>query len=307
MIEKELLLYLSKNKNIANISMLEKDLYLQELLIKISENPYCSNNFAFKGGTCLTKAYFGYYRFSEDLDFTWINTKTFEKQNNNQVRKVLSIEINQIAEIFTKIASEIGLDFKPEKSNKHYIQLGGSNRFVTFKFWYKSVNLEPETFIKIQLNFVEKLFYPIQKIQVKAIAEESKKDIQFLFPNSAKPAICGTTINCYSLEEITAEKIRALLTRRGFKARDIIDLYMLSKKGINIDSIKKIAIEKTLFMLKYLKYAENLKNKEFDKHFAIGNEQTLLIKPLEKQFEAFANKTLRELNELAEEIKIDIK
>ncbi len=74
-IEKEMLNWLSDKLKIQNIALIEKDLLLQGLLIKLSKSAYFSENFVFKGGTCLTKAYFGYYRFSEDLDFTWVTQK----------------------------------------------------------------------------------------------------------------------------------------------------------------------------------------------------------------------------------------
>ncbi|MFH1588663.1 MAG: hypothetical protein ABIA76_04985, partial [Candidatus Diapherotrites archaeon] len=93
------------------------------------------------------------------------------------------------------------------------------------------------------------------------------------------------------------------LTRRGFKARDIIDLYYLAKKGATIKAVKKMAIEKTKFMFKYLKYKENMKNKKFEEKFKIGEEELLMIEEVGKGFNKFAEKTLKELNELAEEIR----
>ena len=58
--------------------MVEKDILLQMLLHDLSKNEFFSSNFAFKGGTCLIKSYIGYYRFSEDIDFTWIKQSEFE-------------------------------------------------------------------------------------------------------------------------------------------------------------------------------------------------------------------------------------
>ncbi len=55
-------------------------------------------------------------------------------------------------------------------------------------------------------------------------------------------------------------------------------------------------------MLKYLKYAENLKNKKFGEAFGPGDEQKLMIRETGKDFEAFAGRTLRELDDLAKEI-----
>lgn len=51
-------------------SVVEKDYVLGWLLAAIHQNPELSENWIFKGGTCLKKCYFETYRFSEDLDFT---------------------------------------------------------------------------------------------------------------------------------------------------------------------------------------------------------------------------------------------
>jgi len=307
MIEKEMLNWLSDKLKIQNIALIEKDLLLQGLLNELSKSEYFSENFVFKGGTCLTKAYFGYYRFSEDLDFTWISQKNFENKTEKQIRKILSQEINKIMELLAAASKELGLDFKAEKSNKHYVQLGGSNRFATFKFWYKPIDEERETFIKIQLNFVEKIVHKPTKHVLNAIATAHNKDIEFLFPNRAAMALQSPEFYCYDLKEIASEKIRALLTRRGFKARDIIDLYMIAKKDITIKSVKSMAFEKTKFMLRYLKYAEHLKHKHFDGNFSLGEEQNLLVTQPGKDFEKFAAGTIKELNELAEEFRGKLK
>lgn len=305
--EKELVSWLSKKLEIANAALIEKDLYLQGLLLELVKSEYFAENFVFKGGTCLTKAYFGYYRFSEDLDFTWIDKKTFEGKTENQIRKILSKEINKIMELLVAAAKELELDFKAEKSDKHFVQLGGSNRFATFKFWYKPIDSQTETFIKIQLNFVEKIVHEPKKHALNAIAAEYKKDVEFLFPKHAPMALQSPEFYCYDLKEIASEKIRALLTQRGFKARDIIDLYMLAKKDITIKTVKAMAFEKTKFMLRYLKYAEHLKHKHFDENFKLGEEQNLLVTQPGKDFEKFAVETIKELNEIAEEFRGKLK
>ena len=140
MMEKELVAWLSKKLGIANEGLIERDLYLQGLLNELAKSRYFLENFTFKGGTCLTKAYFGYYRFSEDLDFTWLDQKALDGKTQNAVRRTLSKEIDKIMELLATTAKALGLDFKAEKSNKHYVQLGGSNRFATFKFWYDPID-----------------------------------------------------------------------------------------------------------------------------------------------------------------------
>jgi predicted nucleotidyltransferase component of viral defense system len=303
MIQKDAVAWISKKLEVKSPLLIEKDLYLQGMLLGLSQSDYFSKNFAFKGGTCLTKAYFGYYRFSEDLDFTWINQDALAAKSQKQARKKLANELDRLIEVVDSAAKTVGLCFEPKKTDKRYIQLGGSNRFATFCLWYKPIDSEQETFMKIQVNFVEMISHRPKKLKLKAIAGKHKKEIEFLFPEISHMAAKDAELLCYDLQEIAAEKIRALLTRRGFKSRDIVDLYMLSKKGITIKSAKKIATEKTKFMLRYLKYGENLKNKKFDGAFRIGDEQRLVIMNLDKGFESFAAKTLRELNELAEEIR----
>ena len=66
LIEKELLLKIAKNKGLKNKEHIEKD-YFQDLLLYHLYKK--SNNFIFKGGTCLYKLY-NLPRFSEDLDFS---------------------------------------------------------------------------------------------------------------------------------------------------------------------------------------------------------------------------------------------
>jgi len=307
LIPSDLIEKLSGDLKIKEIKLIEKDLYLQGLLLEFAKSEYFAENFAFKGGTCLTKAYFGYYRFSEDLDFTWMNRKVFEGKSENQIRKMLSKEINKIMELFASTAKGLELDFKPEKPNRHYVQLGGSNRFATFKFWYMPVTKESETFVKVQLNFADEIVHEPKKHKIKAIAIQQREELEMEYPKHSALATSSPSFYCYDLKEMAAEKIRALLTRRGFKARDIIDLYVLAKEGITINSVKTMAAEKTKFMLKYLKYGENLKNKKFEKEFRIGEEQRLAIKQMDKGFEKFAVKTLKELNEVAEEFRQKIK
>ena len=49
------------------LPLVEKDYYLTVILSRLHE---LSEDLIFKGGTCLNKVYFSYYRLSEDLDFS---------------------------------------------------------------------------------------------------------------------------------------------------------------------------------------------------------------------------------------------
>jgi predicted nucleotidyltransferase component of viral defense system len=61
---------ISRIRGIQRRDLVEKDLLLHRLLRYLSLYPRFSENYLFKGGTCLIKCHLGYYRFSEDVDFT---------------------------------------------------------------------------------------------------------------------------------------------------------------------------------------------------------------------------------------------
>ena len=50
--------------------IIEKDYVLGWILAGIYQHESLTDNWIFKGGTCLRKCFFETYRFSEDLDFT---------------------------------------------------------------------------------------------------------------------------------------------------------------------------------------------------------------------------------------------
>ncbi|MEA3497065.1 MAG: nucleotidyl transferase AbiEii/AbiGii toxin family protein [Bacteroidota bacterium] len=55
-------------------AVIDKDWILGHFLNAMFSFSDISENFVFKGGTCLKKNYFQDYRFSEDLDFTLLNS-----------------------------------------------------------------------------------------------------------------------------------------------------------------------------------------------------------------------------------------
>lgn len=291
MIKKDFIEYIASIAKIQRIELIEKDFILQSFLSKLSNNPYFKENFIMKGGTGLIKCYVGYYRFSEDLDFSWIDQKKIKNKSQKQIRKFLSSEIDRLINLFSNIAKELGLGFKPMKNNKRYIEFGGSNTFVTLKLWYESVILGTESFVKIQFNFVEKFYYRFKKKEIKNLVKiKDTEEIRFLFPEYADVLFTKIRFNVYDIREILLEKIRAILTRRGIKARDFIDVFIIKKKlGANLNSYRKKIIEKTKVMLKFKRFKQNLKAKEQELKaaFALGEEEKLLLKPVEKGFNKF--------------------
>ena len=295
--------YLSGKTTVQNTDLLAKDAYLQGLLIDLSGNDLFRKNFVFKGGTCLTKAYFGYYRFSEDLDFSWIDQKRWEKKTGKEVRRLLSKEIDGVMEVISMASEKLGLDFKAQKRNKRYVELGASNRLATFKLWYRPAG-KPEGFIKIQINFVETFFHKFKEKELKPIfTNVERKELEVLFPEEAYIILTKPRMKVYDLKEIASEKVRAVLTRRGMKARDIIDLYMLSEHGVSIKSVRTEAMEKIRVMLKYEKYSKNMLAKtEVIGAVDIEKERYLLVTDIGEGFWRFSESASNELKEIRQEL-----
>ena len=59
---------------------IEKDYLLSWILFGISKHDLLSKSIVFKGGTVLKKVYFEDYRFSEDLDFTLLDSEISNEQ-----------------------------------------------------------------------------------------------------------------------------------------------------------------------------------------------------------------------------------
>lgn len=283
---KDLINFLSGRLGIQNKALLEKDIILHRILIRLMQSQF-KDEYAFKGGTCLIKCYLGYYRFSEDLDFTYINQAELADKSQKEIRRILSKKIIGLASLLSSIAHEISLNFKEDRSDNQYIELGGSNKFATFKLWYASEILQKEQFVKIQINFVE--LFKDKIIQNKALSLYSgipAKEMELLFPEYID-LLKEIPLKSYSLKEILFEKVRAILTRRGLKSRDFIDVYLIMQnKGFNLKNEEKNIIEKIRFMLRYDKYLQNLSSFDFTS-VVHDEEEKLLLKPVDGRFKNF--------------------
>lgn len=162
--------------------LIEKDLILHQVLFDLSKDQFFHENLAFKGGTCLAKCYLDYFRFSEDIDFTWKDQSVFEGKSQKEIRKYLSKVIDSIGEVFEEIAKKRGLDFKCLKDNRSYVELGEGNKTCTFKIWYQSEVLGRKSFLKVQMNFVEKLYFSLKSAKLGSFLPEEREELALLFP-----------------------------------------------------------------------------------------------------------------------------
>ncbi len=268
--------------------LIEKDLILHQILRDLSQDDFFAENFLFKGGTCLIKCYFGYARFSEDIDFTWKNQSLFNKKSAKRIRAQLSNVIDRTGEVFEAIAKKRGLDFKCVKSNRDYVELGGSDKTCTLKMWYGSEILKRRTFLKVQINFVETMCFAAKKGELCGLLADKHEELHALFPEETAEYAKKIPFSVYDIREILCEKVRALLTREGTKARDFLDLYLIWKRfGTRPEDEEKCAISKIDFSLKlYAKYRSHLKQKvallNSGKLFGWGTEKELLLSDIDE-------------------------
>jgi predicted nucleotidyltransferase component of viral defense system len=282
-------------QRVKRADLIEKDLILHQVLFDLSKNEFFHQNFMFKGGTCLAKCYLDYFKFSEDIDFTWKSQTVFEGKSQKEIRKYLSKVIDGIGEVFEEIAKKRALDFKCAKENRNYVELGGGNKTCTFKVWYQSELLGRKTFFKVQINFVEKLCFPLKSAELGSLLLEDNEELALLFPEF-KEYSQKIDFDVYDVREILCEKIRAILTRKGMKARDFLDVYLIRKEfGIKLEDVFRCCVEKTKFTLNlYAKYRKNLEEKKTivaSAPFTWGEARDLLLKDIdEKEFYRFFEK-----------------
>ena len=285
----------ARTQKVKRADLIEKDLILHQVLFDLSKNTFFHDNFAFKGGTCLAKCYLDYFRFSEDIDFTWKNQSVFEGKSQKEVRRYLSKVIDSAGKIFEDIAKSRDLDFRCMKGDRAYVELTGGDKTCTFKVWYQSEVLGRKSFLKVQMNFVEKLCYPFKSEELKSLISGNQEELMLLFPEYQEYTQ-KIGFDVYDPREILAEKIRAILTRQGTKARDFLDVYLIDKEfGISLEDIFGCIIEKIRFTLNlYARYRENLEEKKstiMSMPFNWGEEKGLLLKEIdEKDFYKFIEK-----------------
>ena len=275
----ELIDEIVRSTGIQKRSLIEKDLKIHGTLRHLSLDPWFRESFLFKGGTCLIKGFLGYHRFSEDVDFTYKEQSDFEGLSGKRVRDELSTIIDKLGVLFEEIAEPENFQFKCDKGDRNFVEPGGSNRFCTFKIWYGEG--AARSFIKAQFNFVEKLCFQSKKVEMKTFMKPSEELIR-VYPE-AKSYFEPVSLPVYDPKEILCEKVRAILTRRGIKARDFLDVYLLKEKmGLDVENEFECASIKISFMLEYYEnYRENLEAKkqllETESLFEWGNERDLLL------------------------------
>jgi len=191
--------------------IIERDYIVSWVLAGILANNKLKEKLIFKGGTALKKCYFGDYRFSEDLDFT--------AMEGIPVKEELEKEITVSCKSAVGLAQKFSpLELKSEKYAEKEPHPGGQEAFIVKgKFpWHR--DFMPKVMIEITMDEPVTV-KPLKRRIIHGYEEDIEQEI-FV----------------YSLEEIVAEKMRALLQylkkleERGWsrsRARDYYDLWKI--------------------------------------------------------------------------------
>lgn len=204
MIEKNEIIKFAKAKNL-DLSIIEKDYVLGWILAAIQNQKNIFENWIFKGGTCLKKCYFDNYRFSEDLDFSLIDPS---QVNEKFLKDSFLLMTNWLYD-------EIGIEIPIEG-------------IIIYLYKNKQNNTSAQVSLKYcgPLHPKSKSSWPKVKVDLmadeKIVMSPEKRKIFYRFSDEPFE---GIYVNSYPIEEIFAEKLRALVER--CRPRDLYDVIML--------------------------------------------------------------------------------
>lgn len=203
--------------------IIEKDWALSYVLLGLASVPELRKELVFKGGTCLRKMYFHGYRFSEDLDFSARSQQPCA-QLLDQLRDATSVTLERMAEFGP---FQMNIRSKPER-DVHPRGQCAFDLHVQFP-WMPS----PQLKLKIEITANEPILHAIAERMLIHEFDEEK---------------FAPSLSCYSLEEVAAEKLRALLQSRKHlvekgwvnnRPRDVYDLaYLREQSEYKIDWVE---------------------------------------------------------------------
>ena len=186
----------------AGRSAVEKDFLISSFFLLLAYDEQFAqfrDRIVFRGGTCIKKAYYpGETRFSEDLDFTSLDSEEldlFFEALKGQVGQDLGV--TAITEVGEMYRNSRGLDLRLD-----YISVLGQPDHIMFNMSTSDTTMSPKR-VRIDVMPYFASFRPV--------------------------------VRAMNIREVLAEKIRALLQRA--KPRDVFDVWFLvSKKGMRVDS-----------------------------------------------------------------------
>lgn len=269
------------------LRLLEKDYYITVILSGINE---LGKDLVFKGGTCLSKIYYSYYRLSEDLDFT------LKLPADNITRAVRRNAIKPIKESIKAFLKNFGMSI--ERLDK-----AGHRKSTQYIYYldYDSVVLNKKESIKLEIGM---RFNPLLPVVTKKVKHK------FFHPFTKELLFDTGGINCLALKELIAEKLRAAATREMIAGKDFYDLGFLLREKFDFRDKELLGLfRKKLkedgFSSDLRRYRMNLSrtDKEIEEMNARAKDELFPVLTLAEQESFDLQKTLNELNRMLRGIK----
>jgi predicted nucleotidyltransferase component of viral defense system len=211
--------------------IVEKDYALSWLLYGIAQHPVLSR-WRFKGGTCLKKCFFDTYRFSEDLDFTIPRDVELTESSLRTWLAEVCEWVSQHCESIEFDAERLDVEPHPDKQ--------GQEAFTIRAYYAGPLGLASKSRQRIKLDLT----------QHEILCDPP--DMRAVFHGYEDRIEPAPSIACYSINEILAEKTRALYQREG-RARDVYDVVNIHRTfRERIDPARARAILREKFAFKSL-------------------------------------------------------
>lgn len=196
--------------------IVELDYVLGWALRGVAGHPHLAERLIFKGGTCLRKCYFPDYRFSEDLDFTateWFGWDELEEA---------------VVAAFAAAQEMSGIDFRARDPRLRVIDDEYGRESLRITIYWRGPHAVGGSPAGLRLDITRNeivIFDPVLRTVAHPFSDaEGLGDVRLL---------------CYPLDEVMAEKVRAVLGQRIYAvSRDLYDIFSLLER---VDDRKVLA------------------------------------------------------------------
>lgn len=193
--------------------LVEKDFYCSVILSHLAE-PF-REAVAFKGGTCLSKIYAGFYRLSEDLDFSISMPSEASRGERSEKMEPIKTACRTLVTVHPGI-----LEFEPIRGvnqSRQYIGTWG----------YRSVISGDTERIRVEVGLREPLLLPVEEGHARTLLRNAF---------TGEDLVAPLMLRVMARPELWAEKARAALSRREPAIRDFFDLdYARTRLALDLE------------------------------------------------------------------------
>jgi predicted nucleotidyltransferase component of viral defense system len=183
--------------------VVEKDYVLGWLLAAISSHQELQAQWIFKGGTCIKKTYFETYRFSEDLDFTLLPDASYTAE-------AILVLLQHIVRLTAEMS---GIELPVDQVRVLPRQNKAGQPTFQGRVYYRGPLQRMQNYASIIFDITN---------QEKVVATPVTRTIFHPYTDQLPTEFA---VKCYALEELLAEKTRALYERT--RPRDLYDVVYL--------------------------------------------------------------------------------